>query len=133
MLSPESLVELRAAWLPHITDAGLRRLIEMLERNSPLLISGSFTRAIPMGCLASHIAWNHPSTCRLSVDAGITWLHQEAGLNPATSRLLQEWDQRGANDLDLRLSLIEEFRAEESRRSREQARRPGSGRTKVTT
>ena len=86
MLSPDCLDELRSAWLPNITDAGLERLLDLLEKGSPLLISGCFTRAIPMGCLASQVAWNHPDTDHLNVDAGITWLHQVAGLNPATSR-----------------------------------------------
>src|SRR5262245_2008334 len=118
MLSRECLDELRSAWLPNITDAGLDRLLELLDRSIPLLISGCFTRAIPMGCLASHIAWNHPTTAQLTVDAGITWLHKVAGLNPATSKVLDEWDRRGAGDLSLRADLIAELRAErESRRT----------------
>ena len=32
MLSQECLQELRSAWLPNITDAGLGRLIKMLEK-----------------------------------------------------------------------------------------------------
>jgi hypothetical protein len=116
MLSHECLDELRADWLPNITDAGLTRLLELLEKGSPLLISGCFTRAIPMGCLASQVAWNHPETAHLTIDAGITWLHAVAGLNPATSRVLREWDQRGAADLDLRTDLVAEFRAELARR-----------------
>ena len=56
----------------------LERLIEMLEKNSPLLIHGCFTKAIPMGCLATHVAWNHPRTCHLTLDAGISWLHRYA-------------------------------------------------------
>src|SRR3954465_5632875 len=106
MLSQECLRELRTAWLPHITDSGLDRLIDLLEKGSPLLIAGCFTRALPMGCLATHIAWNHPRTAHLNVDAGITWLHQVAGLNPATSAVLQEWDARGVRDLDLRAELL---------------------------
>ena len=62
MLSPECLGELRSAWLPHITEAGLDRLVDLLEKSSPLLIHGCFTRAMPMGCLATHIAWHHPRT-----------------------------------------------------------------------
>lgn len=112
MLSPETRHELHAAWLPNITDTGLRRIIDLLEKGSPLLISGCFTRAIPMGCLASHIAWNHPETCSLTIDAGITWLHRQAGLNPATSSVLREWDLRGLADLDLREALLHEFRTE---------------------
>ena len=68
MLSPECLGELRAAWLPHIPDAALDRLCDLLDKGSPLLISGCFTKALPMGCLASHIAWHHPMTCEQTVD-----------------------------------------------------------------
>ena len=88
MLSPECLGELRSAWLPHMTDAGLDRLTELLEKGSPLLIHGCFTRAVPMGCLASHVAWHHPRTAHLTADAGITWLYHVAGLNPATSAVI---------------------------------------------
>jgi hypothetical protein len=124
MLPVDCLEELRTAWLPNLTDQGLERLLDLLEKGSPFLISGCFTRAIPMGCLASQAAWNHPTTCHLNVDAGITWLHTVAGLNPATSRVLREWDRRGASDLDLRSELIAEFRAEQgARRGRQRARR----------
>src|SRR5215212_7226133 len=116
MLSPEVRNELRSSWIPNLTDCALSRLIDLLEKASPLLISGCFTRAIPMGCLASHAAWNHPATEHLNVDAGITWLHRIAGLNPATSRVLGEWDRRGASNLDLRTDLIAELRQELGRR-----------------
>lgn len=106
MLSPECLGELRSAWLPHITDAGLSRLMELLEKSSPLLIHGCFTRAVPMGCLATHVAWHHPTTRHLTQDAGITWLHHVAGLNPATSHVLREWDRCGVHDLELRGELL---------------------------
>ncbi len=112
MLSPECLGELRSAWLPNITDGGLERLLDLLQKSSPLLISGCFTRAVPMGCLASHIAWHHPRTAQLTIDAGITWLHGVAGLNPATSYVLREWDLRGAADVALRGELIAELKAE---------------------
>ncbi len=116
MLSPECLGELRSAWLPNVTDAGLARVAELLEKASPLLIHGAFTRAVPMGCLATHAAWNHPRTAHLTLDAGITWLHRVANLNPATSYVLREWDSRGVRDLDLRAELLAIFRTE--RRSR---------------
>jgi hypothetical protein len=117
MLSRECLEELRSAWLPHITDCGLDRLVDMLDKGSPLLISGCFTKAIPMGCLASHIAWNHPETAEHTIDAGITWLHRVAGLNPATSKVLREWDLRGGGaDLGLCRSLLAEMRREQSAR-----------------
>ena len=117
MLSRECLEELRSAWLPNITDCGLNRLVDMLHKGSPLLISGCFTKAIPMGCLASHIAWNHPETAEHTVDAGITWLHRVAGLNPATSKVLREWDLRGGGaDLGLRQALLSEMRREQEAR-----------------
>jgi hypothetical protein len=121
MLSPECLGELRSAWLPNMTEAGLERLMELLEKGSPLLIHGCFTRAVPMGCLATHVAWNHPRTAHLTLDAGITWLHGVAGLNPATSHVLREWDRRGVRDLELRAELLAVLRAErEARRSPKQ-------------
>ena len=82
MLPRECLDELRSCWLPNLTDAGLNRLIDMLEKGSPFLIHGCFTRSVPMGCLATHAAWHHPLTAHLTLDAGITWLHRVAGLNP---------------------------------------------------
>ena len=118
--------ELRSAWLPNLTDAGLDRLIEMLEKGSPFLIHGCFTKSAPMGCLASHAAWHHPRTAHLTQDAGITWLHHVAGLNPATSHVLREWDGRGANDLDLRAELLNRFRDE---RQAHAPRRPRPPRT----
>jgi hypothetical protein len=119
MLPPECLGELRSVWLPNITDAGLDRLVELLEKSSPLLIHGCFTRAVPMGCLATHVAWNHPRTSHLTLDAGITWLHRVAGLNPATSQVLREWDRRGVRDLELRADLLKVLREERERRRQE--------------
>lgn len=116
MLTTECLAELRSAWLPHIADAGLQRLVDLLEKGSPLLVHGCFTRAVPMGCLASHIAWNHPQTCHLTQDAGITWLHRVAGLNPATSEVLRAWDIQGVHDLELRAMLLREIKAEQENR-----------------
>lgn len=106
MLPPECVTELQTAWLPNMTDAGLDHLIDLLEKGSPLLIHGCFTRSVPMGCLASHVAWHHPATGHLTLDAGITWLHRVAGLNPATSVLIREWDRRGASDWQLRSDLL---------------------------
>ncbi|HKB06244.1 MAG TPA: hypothetical protein VKD90_28880, partial [Gemmataceae bacterium] len=96
------LKELRDGWFPHTTNAGLDRLIQLLESGSPLLIHGAFTRALPMGCLATHIAWHHPATAELSVDAGIAWLSRVAGLNPATSHVIRAWDCAGRYDWELR-------------------------------
>lgn len=116
MLSQETIRELRSSWLPNMTDSGLDRLIEMLEKNSPLLVHGCFTRAIPMGCLATHVAWNHPRTCHLTVDAGINWLHRVAGLNPATSYVIRDWDCRSAQDWELCGELLAVFAEERERR-----------------
>jgi hypothetical protein len=116
MLSSECLAELRSAWLPNITDTGLQRLEELLDKSSPLLIHGCFTRAVPMGCLATHVAWLHPRTCHLTLDAGISWLHHVAGLNPATSHVLREWDRRGIHDLELRTELLALIRKEREAR-----------------
>ena len=128
MLTNECLHELRTSWLPNITDQGLDRLIDLLEKGSPLLIHGSFTRALPMGCLATHIAWNHPATAHLTMDAGICWLHQVADLNPATSLVIREWDRCGALDYEIRSWLLVELK--EQRRSR-QAERPAAGANRV--
>lgn len=116
MLSPEFATELRRSWLPHVTDSGLDRLVELLERASPLLIRGSFARAVPMGCLASHIAWHHPETAQLSVEAGIQWLAGVAGLNPATSQVVRQWDAAGPHDFAFRSALLGLLRAERERR-----------------
>jgi hypothetical protein len=116
MLSEETIHELRSAWLPNITDAGLDRLIDLLEKDSPMLIHGCFTRAVPMGCLATHIAWNHPNTAHLTVDAGICWMNRVAGLNPATSRVIRDWDTGGPLSWELRADLLSVFRQERGNR-----------------
>jgi hypothetical protein len=127
MLSSECLRELRTAWLPNMTDAGLARVVELLDQGSPLLVHGCFTRAVPMGCLASHIAWNHPETAHQTLDAGIAWLFGVAGLNPATSHVIAAWDRQGTRDLELRADLLREFRREaESRAVRKTAPKPRS-------
>ena len=64
MLAADCIRELQSSWFPNMTDAGLRRLVELLEQNSPLLIHGSFTQAVPMGCLATQAGWNHPRAAR---------------------------------------------------------------------
>src|SRR5215831_16499770 len=122
MLSPECVTELRSAWLPNITDDGLDHLIDLLEKGSPLLIHGCFTRSVPMGCLASHVAWHHPATEQLTLDAGINWLHRVAGLNPATSHVIREWDGRGGDNWELRADFLAELK--EHRRSRHQETKP---------
>jgi hypothetical protein len=117
MSTHEPLAEFRSAWLPHVTDDGLTRLVELLEKASPLLVHGTFTRAVPMGCLASHIAWNHPQTCRFDHEAGVLWLSRVAGLNPATSAVILAWDRHGAGDFQLRTALLEACRDEAAARA----------------
>ena len=117
MPSRDPLAEFRADWLPQVSDTGLDRLIELLGKSSPLLISGAFTRAVPMGCLASHIAWNHPETCRLQHEAGVVWLSKIAGLNPATSAVILAWDQSGNGDFELRQGLLAACCEERERRA----------------
>ncbi len=118
MLSPDMIRELQGQWFPNITSTGLDRLIELLEQGSPLLVHGSFLGILPMGCLATHAAWHHPRTGHLTVDAGITWLHQVAGLNPATSHVIREWDRRGPHDLAFRFQLLQLFKEERLNRRR---------------
>jgi hypothetical protein len=112
MSARDTVAEFRTDWLPHVTDAGLRRLVELLDSGSPLLIHGAFTRACAMGCLATHIAWHHPATRTLNDEAGVCWLTRIAGLNPATSRVILAWDRGGAADWPLRSELLRACRDE---------------------
>src|SRR5437660_10147965 len=121
MLSQECLHELHSSWLPNITDAGLDRLVDMLEKASPLLIHGCFTRVVPMGCLATHAAWNHPRTAHLNLEAGVTWLYHVARLNPATSYVIREWDSCGSRDWELRSELAAVLEEEQRRRQNHEA------------
>lgn len=107
MLSQACRQELETTWLPNITDPGLDRVIDLLEKGSPLLIHGSFIRAVPQGCLATHIAWNHPRTAGLGHDAGIVWLSKVAGMNPALSRVIRDWDACSKCDWQMRADLLE--------------------------
>jgi hypothetical protein len=99
-----------------MTDTGLDRLIDLLEKASPLLVHGCFTRAVPMGCLATQVGWNHPQTAHLTLDAGISWLHHVAGLNPATSYVIRDWDTRGSQDWEIRAELLKILQEERERR-----------------
>ena len=117
MPARDPLAEFRADWLPHVTDDGLARLADLLGKASPLLIHGAFTKAVPMGCLASHVAWNHPATCRLQHEAGVVWLTKIAGLNPATSALVVAWDRDGQANVDLRSGLLAACLEEQARRA----------------
>jgi hypothetical protein len=124
MHSSPCLTELREKWFPHTTDDGLARVIQLLESGSPLLIHGAFTRAMPMGCLATHIAWHHPETAEFSLDAGIMWLSRVASLNPATSNVIQAWDRAGTYDWNLRSDLLAACREEVARRAQRPAATP---------
>jgi hypothetical protein len=120
MPATDPLTEFRTAWLPNVSDTGLSRLVGLLESGSPLLIRGAFTRAVPMGCLASHIAWNHPDTRHLGdADAGVLWLTRIARLNPATSAVILAWDREGTLDRDLLAGLLSACRDEQARRAAE--------------
>ena len=119
MLSPESIREFRSSWLPHVTETGLDRLMDLLEKNSPLLIHGCFTRAVPMGCLATHIAWNRPATEHLTVDAGINWMNRVAGLNPATSAVIREWDCSSIHNWEIRAALLALVKEERQARTKQ--------------
>jgi hypothetical protein len=122
MLSQDCLRELQTSWLPNISAEGLDRLIDLLEKGSPLLIHGSFTRAVPMGCLATHVAWNHPRTAHLTLDAGICWLNHVARLNPATSHVIREWDRCTGFDYEVRADLLAVFKDHRARLRGEGAR-----------
>ena len=117
MPTRDPLTEFRDEWLPHVTDDGLARLIDLLDKASPLLIHGAFTKAVPMGCIASHVAWNHPATCRLQHEAGVVWLTKIAGLNPATSALVVAWDRDGHANFELRAGLLAACVEEQQRRA----------------
>lgn len=111
-----TLDEFRRCWLPHTTNSALARLIQLLRQRSPLLIHGSFCKAIPQGCLASHIAWHHPTTEHLNEEAGVTWLTRVSGLNPATSLVVLRWDQDGQGDDEFVQGLLACCEAEQERR-----------------
>lgn len=117
MLSTDFVRELRSDWLPNVSDTGLNRVIDLLEKGSPLLLSGRFAGAIPTGCLATHIAWHHPQVAHRTEDAGILWLTRVAGLNPATSRVIREWDSRCPQEWGFRADLLDLFRAERDART----------------
>ena len=119
MSQPTTLQEFRSVWLPHTTNAGLARLVQLLKSGSPLLIHGAFSRALPMGCLATHIGWHHPETANLSEDAGVCWLTNVAGLNPATSAVILEWDRKGISDWQLRSDLLAACLDEQESRERD--------------
>ena len=122
MVSTDFISELRARWLPNVSDIGLDRVIDLLEKGSPLLLSGRFTEAIPRGCLATHIGWHHPAVAHRTTDAGILWLTRVARLNPATSCVIREWDRNCPQDWTFRNELLALFQAEREARSAREPR-----------
>lgn len=116
MFSAEFRRELRESWLPHVSDRGLCRIIDLLEKGSQLLLSGRFTSALPTGCLATHIAWHHPAVSHRTEDAGILWLSRIAGLNPATSEVIREWDRHDPREWSFRQHLLGLLYEESQRR-----------------
>jgi len=117
MLTSEVVNELQNAWLPNVSDAGLNRIVELLEKGSQLLLSGRFTSALPTGCLATHIGWHHPAVCHRTEDAGILWLTRIAGLNPATSHVIREWDRHDPREWTFRRDLLKVLHAERLERA----------------
>ena len=117
------LDEFREVWLPNATDAGLRRIAGLLEQSSPLLIHGMFTQAVPRGCLATHLAWHHPQTTHMTLDAGIIWLTRVAHLNPATSEVIKAWDDYGTSSWELRSELVSACQVELERRTQKPVNR----------
>ncbi len=91
MFSPEFVVEFRSLWLPQMSTSGLRKLIQLLQENSPGLVHGAFTDYQGGGCLATHAGWNHPATAGSGPSAGTEWLLllKNAG---SLSRVICEWD-----------------------------------------
>ena len=116
MLNSEFIHELQTVWLPNVSDGGLDRVIDLLEKGSPLLLSGRFTSALPTGCLATHIAWHHPAVCHRTEDAGILWLTRIARLNPATSHVIREWDRSRNFDFEVRAELLTLLKAHREER-----------------
>jgi len=112
MLSSAVIEELRRSWLPNMTDGGLTRVIELLEKGSPILIQGDWCHGPVMGCLASHAAWHHPMTMRLGADAGGVWLAFIVGIDPRESQVLQSWDCSAPHDWQTRAELCAIFRDE---------------------
>jgi len=111
-MSSAVISEFVSRWLPHATESGLNRLLQLLQQGSPMLIHGAFSKSCALGCLATHMAWHHPETCHLNEEAGIRWLTNVANLNPATSSVILAWDRNGMADWELRGQLIKAIREE---------------------
>jgi hypothetical protein len=117
MLPADFVHELRTSWLPNVSDAGLGRVIDLLEKGSPLLVSGRFTGAAAMGCLATHIGWHDAAVGHRTDDAGILWLTRVARLNPATSHVIREWDRHGPQEWTFRAEVLALLRDEQTQRA----------------
>jgi hypothetical protein len=111
-MSSNVISEFAHDWLPHATDSGIRRILDLLEQGNPMLIHGAFAKSCALGCLATHIAWHHPLTAHWNEEAGIQWLTRVAKLNPATSNVILAWDRNGLFDWELRQKLIAACKAE---------------------
>jgi hypothetical protein len=122
MLPADFVHELRTSWLPNVSDAGLERVVDLLEKGSPLLVSGRFTGAAAMGCLATHIGWHDAAVGHRTDDAGILWLTRVARLNPATSQVIREWDRHGPQEWTFRADVLALLRDEQTRRASRGAR-----------
>ena len=92
-LTDDAVREFRTHWLPKLTDPALERLITLLERDDPRLIRSRWTGASVMGCLATQAAWNDARTEDFGDRAGPAWLHHVAGIVPAHSKVVRDWDQ----------------------------------------
>ena len=58
---------------------------------------------------------------RVTHDAGIQWLSCVAGLNPATSRVIREWDSSVAFNHEMRADLLALFKEHRGRRREQTA------------
>jgi hypothetical protein len=119
----EARRELTEHWLPNLTDRGLARLADLLDRGDPMLIRRNWATARAMGCLATHAGWNHEETEHLGDSAGPVWLSRVAGVPVCRSHVVREWDAAGSDPYrlwELRAELVALLRGEQ------QARREGS-------
>ena len=116
MLSQECQNELHHHWFPHLSDAALTRLIELLEICLPLLTYGCFNRGSFHACLSTQVVWHHHRTSHLHHDAGVVWLSEVVGISPARSHVVREWDVRASREEEIYQDLLDELLAERERR-----------------
>ena len=117
MLSQGAVDEFRQQWLPNVTDGGLEHLRSLLDQHSPLLVRGNWISDFPpnsevsdfsKGCLATHIAWFHPETAQMHLEAGYQWLHEVVGIQSVASHVLREWDAGSKVEAELAYLVREE-------------------------